>query len=101
MVIEWLRIPVPIARQDDYLRHDRAIWTEFLAKQLGFAGKEYWRDPDSPEILHLVICWDTLADWHKVPQSGLAATDRAFAAALGEVWPVQLCTRYDVLPPPA
>jgi uncharacterized protein (TIGR03792 family) len=97
MVIEWLNIPVPTARQDDYLRHDRLIWTETLARQPGFAGKEVWRDPDSPEILHLVIRWDSLAHWQAVPKTVLAATDTAFVAALGEAFPVALCTRFDVV----
>ena len=101
MVIEWLRITVPTARQKDYLAQDRLIWTATLASQPGFLGKEVWRDPDSPEILNLVIRWDSLAHWQAVPTSLLAATDAAFVAALGEAFPVALCTRYDVLAAPA
>jgi uncharacterized protein (TIGR03792 family) len=100
MVIEWLKIPVPSARQDDYLRHDTAIWTQILSKQPGFTGKEVWRDPDSPDILHLVIRWDSYAHWQAVPETVLAAADRAFCSALGDSFPVALCTRYDVAEPP-
>jgi uncharacterized protein (TIGR03792 family) len=100
MVIEWLKISVPTDRQSDFLRHDQAIWTEFLAKQPGFAGKECWCDPDSPEILHLVIRWDALSDWQSVPKTGLAATEHAFAKATGKAFAVTQCIRYDVVRPP-
>ena len=101
MVIEWLKIPVPTDRQNDFLHNDRAIWTDTLSKQPGFAGKECWRDPDSPEILNLVIHWNTLADWKAVPDSVLAAADQAFCDAMGQSFPVALCTRYDVMSAPA
>jgi uncharacterized protein (TIGR03792 family) len=97
MVIEWLKIPVATDRQTDFLRIDHAIWTEILSKQPGFAGKECWRDPDSPEILHLVIRWDSLAQWKSVPASVLATADQAFVAAMGESFPIAACIRYEVM----
>lgn len=98
MVIEWLKIPVPTDRQKDFLRNDHAIWTEILSKQPGFAGKECWRDPDSPEILHLVIRWESFGHWKSVPASVLATADQSFLAAMGQSFPVALCTRYDMMP---
>jgi uncharacterized protein (TIGR03792 family) len=97
MVIEWLTIPVPAARQAFYLQHDRVIWTGMLAKQPGFAGKEVWQDPEQPDVLCLVIRWESLAHWQAVPKPELAATDRLFAAALGDSFPVARCTRFDVI----
>ncbi len=100
MVIEWLKIPVPTDLQSEYLRIDREIWTEILSKQPGFVGKDCWRDPDSPEILNLVIRWERYRDWQAVPASLLAAADHAFCVAMGNSFPVTLCTRYDVVPAP-
>ncbi len=99
MVIEWLRIPVPRAEQDAYLLHDRAIWTKTLAAQPGFAGKECWSGADDPDMLHLVIRWESLAQWQDVPRPLLDATERTFVAAVGAVYPVADCLTYRVIEP--
>lgn len=97
MVVEWLRIPVPAALQADYLRHDTAIWTKTLAGQPGFRGKEIWRDVADPEILHLVIRWESLDAWKSVPRAVLDAADAAFTKAVGTTYAVADCLTYDIL----
>lgn len=97
MVIEWLRIPVPRAAQETFVACDTRIWTATLAAQPGFAGKECWRDVADPDMLHLVIRWDTLAQWQSVPALLLQATEAAFVAAMGTSYPVLACMTYEVL----
>jgi uncharacterized protein (TIGR03792 family) len=84
MVIEWLKIHVPAARQDAYLFHDREIWTQTLARYPGYIGKAVWHEPAEPDYLVLVISWHSLRQWKAVPQDVLDATDARMKAAMGE-----------------
>jgi uncharacterized protein (TIGR03792 family) len=97
MVIEWLKVSVPLALQAQYLDADDLIWTKTLAQQPGFAGKECWRDSVDPETLHLIIRWQSRAAWTSVPRSLLDATEQAFVAALGAEFPILACLTYDVI----
>ena len=97
MVIEQLTFVIPPVDQARFVALDAAIWTPALAAQPGFIGKEVWREAAEPERLHLVIRWASRAKWHAVPADLLAATDTAFNAALGQVYPVQRCLDQDVV----
>jgi uncharacterized protein (TIGR03792 family) len=97
MVIEWLRIPVPQALQDSFLEQDSLIWTPVLAAQAGFVSKECWRDVTDPDVLHLVIRWQSLEQWKSVPLAILEATQTMFEIALGTTYAVYSCTTYDIL----
>jgi uncharacterized protein (TIGR03792 family) len=96
MVIEWLVIRVPLADQGRYLEQDAAIWTQALATNAGFLGKEVWVREGDAEVLNLVIRWDSMAQWKAVPAGLLAATQAAFVAALGVEYPVLDCIAYEV-----
>jgi uncharacterized protein (TIGR03792 family) len=97
MVIEWLKIPVPVARQSEYLHRDAEIWTKTLSEQPGFVGKEVWRDAADPNVLHLVIRWESLAAWKSVPRAVLDDADTRFARAIGTTYAVADCLTYDIL----
>ncbi len=97
MVIEQLTFAVPPALQARYMELDAEIWTAALARQPGFLGKEVWREADAPERLHLIIRWSDRALWKAVPAEVLAATDAAFVAAMGEIFPVLSCLDQDVI----
>jgi uncharacterized protein (TIGR03792 family) len=88
MVIEWLRIAVPAARQDAYLFHDRVIWTAELSRWPGYVGKTVWHEPDALDHLVLVIEWDSLRQWKAIPEAVLIETDRRMEAAMGELFPI-------------
>ena len=96
MVIEMLRIRVPVADQPRYLAADAAIWTQALAQNDGYLGKEIWSPHDDPEMLHLIIRWASRAAWHGVPQDVLMRTNAAFQAAMGQDYPVLSCTDFNV-----
>lgn len=97
MVIEWLRFAVPLADQARYFAADAAIWTQVLAAQPGFVGKEVWCRHDDPRSVNLVIRWESRDAWKAVPQALLAATDAAFVAAMGREYPVIECVDMDVI----
>lgn len=96
MVIEWLTFRLPRADQARFLALDAAIWTPALATCPGFLGKEVWCAPADPEVVNLIIRWQSRADWHAVPRTLLEETEARFAAALGLRVPVQSCTDLDV-----
>ncbi len=96
MVIELLRIRVPLADQARYLAADAAIWSTALAQHDGYLGKEIWAPADDPETLHLVIRWASRAAWHAVPRAHLHQTETAFRAAMGADYPVLSCTDFNV-----
>jgi uncharacterized protein (TIGR03792 family) len=96
MVIEWLQIRVPPADQARYIATDAAIWSAALARNKGYLGKEVWCRPNDADILHLVIRWTTRSAWQAVPGDLLAATEAAFARAMGQSYPVLACIDYDV-----
>ena len=97
MVIEWLIFHVPLADQPRFITSDAAVWTPALARNDGFLGKEIWQDVAAPERINLIIRWSTMAHWKAVSPEVLAATDHAFQAAMGVVYPVLQCLAYRVL----
>lgn len=97
MVIEWLRIEVPVADQARYFAADADIWTKALACNAGFLGKEVWVRHDAPRSVNLVIRWASRDAWKAVPAGLLAETDAAFEAAMGAVYPVLECIDYEVI----
>jgi uncharacterized protein (TIGR03792 family) len=96
MVIEWLRVTVPVAEQARYLAADQEIWTGALARQVGFVGKEVWVRADDPTCVNLVIRWESRAAWQAVPAELLAEVEAAFRAAMGGDYPVLECIEYEV-----
>jgi uncharacterized protein (TIGR03792 family) len=97
MVIEWLTYRVPAERQADFLAADAAIWTPALAAQPGFRGKEIWRAAAAPDVINLIIRWETRAAWQAVPQDVLAAAEARFRAAAGADLTVERCVDLDVI----
>ncbi|MCX7289427.1 MAG: TIGR03792 family protein [Rhodobacterales bacterium] len=97
MVIEHLTLHVPLALQLQFLQNDARVWTATLAAQPGFLGKEVWADADNREMLHLIIRWQSRAEWLAVPSALLADTDARMTAAMGRPCPVLSCADHDVL----
>ncbi len=84
MVIEWLRFRVDPDRQDYFVEQDLAHWTEALAQQPGFMGKEVWTNPAIADELILVIRWHSQEQWKAISPTFLAAIAANFRQAMGE-----------------
>jgi len=84
MVIEWLKFQVPSHHQIHFLEQDLAIWTQALAQQPGFVGKEVWVNPAIATELILVIRWRTHAQWQAICPVSLASVEAQFREAVGE-----------------
>ena len=97
MVIEHLTLRVPFALRPRFLQADAQIWTATLAAQPGYLGKETWADADDPEMLHLIIRWQTRTAWKAVPVALLQETDARMIEAMGQPCPILSCTDCDVL----
>jgi uncharacterized protein (TIGR03792 family) len=97
MVIEWLKIHVPAAKQDAYLFHDKAIWSETLSRYPGYIGKTVWHEPAEPDYLVLIISWHSLRQWKAVPQDVLEATDARMLAAMGELFEIVEGKHFDTV----
>jgi uncharacterized protein (TIGR03792 family) len=97
MVIEHLTLRVPLALRPRFLEADELVWTATLAAQPGYLGKETWVYAADPDTLHLIIRWQSRAQWQAVPANLLADADTRMADAMGQPCPVLSCTDYDVL----
>lgn len=79
MVIEWLKFRVAPELREKFIQNDEAIWTAALIDFPGYLGKEVWIDQNAPEEIILVIHWETLEQWHSIPQSLLDQIEEKFA----------------------
>ncbi|MEM7383586.1 MAG: TIGR03792 family protein [Verrucomicrobiota bacterium] len=82
-VVEELVFEVPAGEVETFLQHDRGIWTKALASCPGFLKKETWVDRKKAGRVTLVVHWETMGHWARVPKSLLKETDRAFQEAMG------------------
>ncbi|MER3434404.1 MAG: TIGR03792 family protein [Leptolyngbya sp. ERB_1_1] len=87
MVIEWLKVKVPLELRETYIQKDAEIWTAALSKYPGYVGKEIWFNPKDETDLIMVIHWETKEAWKSVPASVLEETDRRFTEAMGQSFP--------------
>ena len=93
MVVEFLTVEVAPEERAAWLERDAEVWTEFLAQQPGYLGKECWVASDDPHRVHLVIRWASGAAWHAVTDAQVAEVD----ARMGDLRREPLCRAYDVL----
>ena len=75
-VIELLRTRVPVEKQEEFLARDAAVWTPALANHDGFISKECWISLDEPDLVTMVIHWNSLAQWQSFPADLLTELDR-------------------------
>ena len=83
MTIEWLKYQVPSEVAESFLKADAEIWTAMLSQQPGFISKQTWLNPQKPEEINFVICWQSKKHWKAIPQTLLEETDRKFVKAIG------------------
>lgn len=96
MVIEWLKFQVPVEVREKFIQKDEEIWTQALAKNPGFLGKEVWLNPNIPEQLVLVIHWESREAWSAVPKKLLEETEQQFIREMGAVYPIIEAGEYQV-----
>lgn len=77
MVIEMLTFVIDPAELDHWLPVEEANWSRFLEAQDGFVRKEMWRSADDPTRVHAVIWWESIEQWHAIPQTDLDAVIEA------------------------
>jgi uncharacterized protein (TIGR03792 family) len=87
-IVEWLQFQIPVEVQAHFIEKDRRIWTSFLAKQKGFIRKEVLTNHAKPEELTLLIYWQTLADWERIPKNRLDEVQTRFEQELGMYYPI-------------
>lgn len=97
MVIEWQRLQVRSDVLDRFLEHDAEIWTEALAREPGFVGKEIWVDEEEQEVI-LVIRWRSEEEWTGIPEDRLAEVEQRFRGALPEGYDILETRKYRALP---
>ena len=83
MVIEWQRLQVRSDVLELFLRKDAEIWTEALAGEPGFLGKEIWLDEAAQEVI-LVIRWRSEEEWQGMPAERLAEVEQRFRSEVQE-----------------
>lgn len=96
MVIEWLKVKVPIALRETYIEKDAEIWTAALAKYPGYAGKEIWFNPKDETELIMVIYWQSKEAWKSIPADVLQEIDHKFIEAMGQPFPFLEEAEYQV-----
>jgi len=84
IVVEELIFQIEPETVDRFIEQDAAIWTEALSSQPGFLKKEVWHDRKKPDLVKLLIHWETMGHWNRVPKQLLAETDKQFRKAMGD-----------------
>ena len=82
MVIEWLKFRVKENSREEFIHHDRLIWTNFLRSTPGFLGKEVWIEPNSPDDIILIIKWKTRKEWKSIASEDLEKVTQHFDAVM-------------------
>jgi uncharacterized protein (TIGR03792 family) len=70
--IEILEFQVDPLDREHFIEIDRQIWTTALAQYPAFQHKEIWIDPQSPEIVTIVIHWSNREEWKAIEPQSLA-----------------------------
>ena len=77
IVIEVIRLKVPLSSRTAWLKAEQDTWAPWLAKQNGFLSRELYWDKNNEEAT-LMIKWATRRDWKSISQSELAALQESF-----------------------
>ena len=92
MVIEMLRMRCPHSRRAEFMARDAVVWTPALARHDGFISKETWLSMDDPDLVTLVIRWNSLEQWKSSP----AELSERLDADMGDLLCPSICETYEV-----
>lgn len=90
MVIEFLTFDVEPSELEQWLQIEEQHWSRFLEQQDGFIKKEIWRPVEDQRSVHAVIWWESIEQWHSIPQDELDAVTEA----MGPWERVPICTTF-------
>ena len=68
MVIEELRLKVPVEAKVAWLNAEKEIWDPWLSSQDGFLGRQLFWDKEKEEAL-ILVNWKSKKSWKSIPMS--------------------------------
>jgi uncharacterized protein (TIGR03792 family) len=84
---------VAAADQAQFFARDREVWTSFLAAQPGFRHKETWVDPERPDVVMVMVWWETKEHWKAITAEQCSEVD----VRMGEWLREPRCREYVVI----
>jgi len=54
-------------RRADFVAKDAEVWTPVLAAHDGYISKQVWASLDDPDLVTIVVHWESLAQWKSFP----------------------------------
>lgn len=82
MVIEMLTFEVAPDERTEWLALEERVWSRFLERQPGFVRKEIWIEDERPDLVQVVIWWESLDLWKRITPEQVAEVDRG----MGDSW---------------
>ena len=77
MVIEELRLKVPVAAKVAWLNGEKEIWDPWLSSQEGFLGRQLFWDKEKEEAL-ILVNWESKKLWKNIPISEVNVVQKKF-----------------------
>ena len=77
MVIEELRLKVPLAAKAAWLNGEKEVWDPWLSSQEGFLGRQLFWDKEKEEAL-ILVNWESKKLWKSIPISEVNVVQEKF-----------------------
>ena len=77
MVIEELRLKVPVDSKEAWLNAEKEIWDPWLSSQDGFLGRQLFWDKEKEEAL-ILVNWKSKKLWKSIPMSEVNVVQARF-----------------------
>ena len=100
MTVEQLIFCIPSNLQATFIQLDELVWTPYLSQFEFFVSKEIWQDAHNPELLSIVIHWQSLEEWKSIPITELTELNNQFnqlsLSELGQIFLIKESRTYNV-----
>ena len=77
MIIEELRLKVPVAAKAAWLNGEKEVWDPWLSSQEGFLGRQLFWDKEKEEAL-ILVNWESKKLWKSIPISEVNVVQEKF-----------------------
>ena len=77
MVVEELRLKVPIGAKEIWLNAEKKIWEPWLSSQDGYLGRKLFWNKEKEEAL-ILVNWKSKKLWKSIPMSEVNAVQKIF-----------------------
>ncbi len=77
IVIEELRLKVPVDAKAAWLNAEKEIWEPWLSSKDGFCGRELFWDKEKEEAL-ILVTWKSKKLWKSIPMSEVNLVQQKF-----------------------